>query len=202
MPKHKPARKLPSIDMTAMVDMAFLLLTFFILTAKFRADDAAKVDVPASVSDIKTKADQFNILIDKEGKVFVGFGNANTRQKVLEVVLSQNPGMTITEDGAKYFNLQASFGVPKNQFSGWLSLPKDKQKDFKHPGIPVSEENNELKDWIKYGRTADPKMVFSIKADVSSEYPVVKDVFNTLQDMKINKFNLITTLESAPSTLE
>ena len=39
MPKVKVPRKSTNIDMTAMCDVSFLLLTFFMLTTKFKADE-------------------------------------------------------------------------------------------------------------------------------------------------------------------
>jgi biopolymer transport protein ExbD len=42
------------------------------------------------------------------------------------------------------------------------------------------------------------KIVIAIKADQSTPYPVVKKVFATLQDLKENRFNLITALEQNP----
>ena len=53
MPKIKVPRKSTFVDMTAMCDVAFLLLTFFMLTAKFRPQEAVMVDIPASISKIK-----------------------------------------------------------------------------------------------------------------------------------------------------
>ena len=68
MPKHKPARKAPSIDMTAMCDVAFLLLTFFMLTAKMKPQETVVIDTPSSISETKLpEAGTLTILI---GKVF------------------------------------------------------------------------------------------------------------------------------------
>ena len=53
MPKHKPKRSAPTIDMTAMCDVAFLLLTFFMLTAKAKPQELVVVDTPSSISETK-----------------------------------------------------------------------------------------------------------------------------------------------------
>jgi biopolymer transport protein ExbD len=39
----------PSLDMTPMVDLAFLLVTFFMLTASFRMAEPVVVDPPSSI---------------------------------------------------------------------------------------------------------------------------------------------------------
>lgn len=70
MPKHKPKRSAPSIDMTAMCDVAFLLLTFFMLTAKAKPQETVIVDTPTSISETKLPdAGTLTILVDKTGKV-------------------------------------------------------------------------------------------------------------------------------------
>ena len=51
MPKIKAPKGSPSIDMTPMVDLAFLLVTFFMLSASFRSSEPVDVDVPTSISD-------------------------------------------------------------------------------------------------------------------------------------------------------
>ena len=54
MPKVKPVRHTPLVDMTAMTDVAFLLLTFFMLTAKMKPQEPVVIDTPSSISEIKT----------------------------------------------------------------------------------------------------------------------------------------------------
>jgi biopolymer transport protein ExbD len=50
MPRAKIPRKSTNIDMTAMCDVAFLLLSFFILATKFKPPEALTVVTPSSVS--------------------------------------------------------------------------------------------------------------------------------------------------------
>ena len=60
------------IDMTAMCDVAFLLLSFFILTTKFKPDEAVEIATPSSVAAKAAPEDKsFMVNIDREGKVFL-----------------------------------------------------------------------------------------------------------------------------------
>ena len=47
MGRAKLPRKSTNIDMTAMCDVAFLLLSFFILTTKFKPAEAIAVETPS-----------------------------------------------------------------------------------------------------------------------------------------------------------
>ena len=85
MPKVKIPRKSTLIDMTAMCDVAFLLLTFFMLTTQFKSDESVIVDTPSSISEIKLPdTDIINITITQDGKVFFSIDNKNfTREKLI-----------------------------------------------------------------------------------------------------------------------
>ena len=75
-------------------------------------------------------------------------------------------------------------------------MPPEERKLVKQPGIPCDSLNNELADWVIYSRTTNPKLRIAIKGDRDAEYPVVKNVITTLIDKKVNRFNLITNMES------
>ncbi|HOY94100.1 MAG TPA: biopolymer transporter ExbD [Catalimonadaceae bacterium] len=199
MSKVKIPRKSVSLDMTAMCDMAFLLLTFFILTAKFKPDDPVVVDTPASISDVKLPdANIMTISIDRQDKVYFGIDGQFDREKMLEFVAGKYK-VGFTPEEIKQFSLLSSFGVPVGNMRQLLAT-KDKSK-IQQPGIPCDSANNELTDWIAYARYANPKLRITIKGDVNSSYQVVGQVIKTLQDQNINKFNLITDLKAKPKTL-
>ncbi|MEO0468622.1 MAG: biopolymer transporter ExbD [Bacteroidota bacterium] len=201
MAAHKPKRGAPTVDMTAMVDVAFLLLTFFILTTtSFRQESKVEVDTPSSISDIEVPATGLmTISIDPDGKVFVGYSDIATREAVLNRAIGEKE-WTVTEVGQGYFSNLETFGVPHDKMSEWLSFDPEHIEEFPHPGISAAEDEvakttNDLKDWIRWGRLADQKMRFAIKGDIDAKYPAVYDVISSLQDWDVNAFSLITSLE-------
>jgi biopolymer transport protein ExbD len=204
MPKVKVPRKSTLIDMTAMCDVAFLLLTFFMLTTQFKTDESIIVDTPSSISEIKLpETDILNITINKEGKVFFSLDNKNfSRERLLQRISEKYPELQFTAEEEKAFVLTGSVGVPINQLKGYLDLEDDERKMYSQPGIPVDSTNNELGIWIMQGRLSNPNVRITVNADQFCAWPVVKQVINTLQDKNVNKFNLITDLEVDPNKLK
>lgn len=203
MPAVKVKRASSSVDMTAMTDVAFLLLTFFILTAKFRSQDAASIETPSSISGIKVpEKDIMTIGLGRDGKVYFGIDDANNRIAMLDNV-AEAKGITFTSKEKKDFSLMSNFGVPLNQLKSYLSLPKEQQATFKQPGIPVDSTGaaagNELKDWVFNARKANNNLRIALKGDNLAKFPAFKDVLATLQAQNINKFNLITGSEAPPA---
>lgn len=201
MGKVKIPRKSISLDMTAMCDMAFLLLTFFILTAQFKAEDPVVVDTPASISDTKLPdRDIMTISIDKKNRVFFGIDGQFDREKMLEFIAGQYK-IGFTPNEIREFSLLSSFGVPLGNLKQLLNMKNADRNRLEQPGIPCDSVGNELKDWVAYARYANPKLRITIKGDVDSDYEVVGKVIATLQDQNINKFNLITDMKAKPKTL-
>jgi len=84
MPKKpKKGRVGVRIDMTPMVDVAFLLLTFFMLTTQFRPPTEVEVILPDSHSAIKLpESDVITVSVNKEGRIFMGVDSQIVRVKV------------------------------------------------------------------------------------------------------------------------
>lgn len=198
MPKVQVKRNPPRIDMTAMTDVAFLLLTFFMLTTKFKPDEPFLIDTPTSVSDYKLpESNVIQIAVDRDGKVFFSVGQGDRRGMLEKMGKQYN--ITFSETELNQFALLENFGVPVNQLKQLVALkPKDREK-VKQAGIPTDSTNNELRDWILFARQTNPKAIIAIKGDGNADYPVMKDIIATLQERKVNRFNLITNLEIEPA---
>lgn len=189
--------------MTAMTDVAFLLLTFFILTAQFRAQDAASIETPSSISGIKVPdKDIMTIGLGKDGKVYFGIDNQQNRIAMLDNVAAAK-GLTFSDREKKEFALMSNFGLPVAQLKSYLSLSKEQQAKVKQPGIPTDSTGaaatNELKDWVFNSRKANNNLRIAVKGDNLAKFPEFKNVLATLQAQNINKFNLITGTEAPPA---
>ncbi len=201
MAKVKMHRSTPSIDMTPMVDLAFLLVTFFMLTATATPDEPVQVAIPSSVSDIPIpERDMITISISKDNKVFFTVDGQLTRPKMLEE-MGKLYNVSFTQEETDVFAVITSFGLPIGSLKEFLSLGREERKQIEQTGIPVDSLNNQLKDWVLQARLANPKVRIAIKGDGDATYPVVKKVINTLLDRKVNRFNLITGDEKAPAEM-
>jgi biopolymer transport protein ExbD len=181
-----------------MVDLAFLLVTFFMLISQFRAEEAAVVDMPSSVSDLKIPdKDLMMILVDKEDHVYFTITGQETRLKVLNK-MGEKYKVVFTEEQQKEFSNMASFGIPMSQMKEYLSAGSTERKKIqeKSEGIPSDSTACELCDWVFYGRINAPTFRVAIKGDQQTSYPKIRRVMDVLQDKKVNRFNLITNMET------
>jgi biopolymer transport protein ExbD len=195
MAKIKIQRNQPSLDMTPMVDLAFLLVTFFMLTTKFAPDEALIIDMPTSVSEIKLPdTDILTITISKDGIVFFNMDGQYNRSILLSKIAYKYK-LEFTSDEIQTFSLMNGFGVPIGNLKEFLSKSAESRNLIKQPGIPCDDDNNELSDWIVLSRITNPKLRIAIKGDQDTSYPVIKKVVGTLLKNKVNRFNLITTME-------
>jgi biopolymer transport protein ExbD len=199
MAKVKIKRKNISLDMTAMCDVAFLLLTFFMLTTKFKPDEPVVVDTPSSTSEIKLpETGVMTISIDQDGKLFLAIDQQNTRTKTL-VLMAKKYGQTFSIQEMNEFASLNTFGLSVRQIKPFLALGKEERKGVKQSGISCSKKQNELRDWIVSAKTANPVLGIAIKGDESVNYELMKQIISTLQEQNINRFHLITTLETKQS---
>lgn len=200
MSKIKLPSKPPRIDMTPMVDLFFLLLTFFMLTTSFRPQEAKPIDTPQSISEKLTpEKDVITVLLSKDNKVYFNMDNGHDstmhiRRKVLKE-MGMYYRVPFTEEQLKKFEGLASFGMPIKNLAAWIDAKEPKERDAMQVGIPVDSTDNQLAMWVHFARLTNPLAEAAIKGDAETDYKVAKRVFDIMQDKKINRFNLTTTLQ-------
>src|SRR5690349_23165976 len=148
MPKHKLPRKSTAVDMTAMCDVAFLLLSFFILTTKFKPSEALAVVTPNSVaSKVAPQDNVVLITIDKDGKVFFSMSEDAPRREVIENI-NKTKNLGLSEAEMQSFERAQFVGVPFGKLKGFLNLPQEAQIK-QTEGIPVLDStDNQLTVWM------------------------------------------------------
>ncbi|MGB3947173.1 MAG: biopolymer transporter ExbD [Bacteroidia bacterium] len=214
MAKIKMPKSNPSLDMTPMVDLAFLLVTFFMLTASARVSEPVVVDTPSSTSDKLLPENVIMVTVDDKGKPYFNINNYDVRIKTLER-MAQQYKVTFTDKEKAEFAKMTSFGVPMETLKEYINMDDNARMAVKSPGIPIDSLNNQLGDWIQFGRIEAAKQAkeqkdkaekagrefkyepirFAIKADGQANYIAVKDVIKVFTDKEIYRFNLITNLE-------
>ena len=205
MPKVKVPRKSTSVDMTAMCDVAFLLLSFFILTTKFKPPETLTVVTPKSVSTVPVEQkDMVLITMDKDGKVYFSVSDdaMSEKQEIIDQV-DQLKQLGLTDAEKKGFLRAGSFvGVPFNQLKSYLKLSSDEVTKLAQPGIPVQDTlNNELSIWMRAaaGAFQGSKMNLLVKGDNEAKYPAFKGVIDAFKKNELFKFQMITDPEGVPA---
>ena len=202
MGRIKVPRKSTSIDMTAMCDVSFLLLTFFILTATARQQDPLSIVTPSSTVQFKVPDKDLSILSIGKGKVFMEIIGRDV--KILSLQKMANLyGTTFSDEETKRFAVIGSFGVPFNQLKNYINSNAEQRTNLEKQfnGIPTdSTRNGELYNWVEQSRRAtaelhNTEMRISIKGDANEQYPTVRKIVDVLQRQSVNKFSLITSAE-------
>lgn len=198
MARPKIPRKSTNIDMTAMCDVAFLLLSFFILTTKFKPSEAIAVTPPNSVAaKVAPEKDFVMVTIDKDGKVFLSIDDKNKKEFIANT-LNNTKNLNLN---VKAFTDAEFFGTSFSQLPSFLSLPADQRKGDALPGIPCKDStNNEMIEWMTLIRDsyAGQKMELLVKGDNASKYPAFKNVMAAFKKNELLKFQMVTNPESVP----
>jgi len=210
MGRAKIPRKSTNIDMTAMCDVAFLLLSFFILATKFKPPEALSVVTPSSVSSkVAPDKNVMMVTMDRDGKVYFSISDANTNEKrdIIDAInTTKNLGLTDAEKKNFYANPTAYIGVPFSQLKPYLDLNPEQVKAFKQPGIPTQDStNNELIDWVRAtagvsanGGFNGGHMNILVKGDDAAKYPSFQGVIYAFKKSDLLKFQLVTNPVAAP----
>ena len=196
-------KKSTSTDMTAMCDVAFLLLTFFILTATAKVPEALPVDTPSSTVQSKLPDTDLAIITigkgaDGKSKVFFDLKGRDLRKKTLEG-MGAKLGVQFSEEDQAKFSLMDDFGVPLENLKQIIDMKAADRTKADQPGIPIDSTDNQLKEWLLVSRRAaidlsggNKELQIAIKGDAKEQYPQIKKIMDILQDQKINSFNLVT----------
>lgn len=197
MARVKPKRQGIRMDMTAMSDMAWLLLTFFILTTQFKKPDIVEVKTPSSVAETKlADGDIIRVSLNKDGKYYFGIVDDKNKIPILEK-MGQKYGLTFTDAEKAAFMKTVEVPVPIRALKQYLNLSEG-QRAATIPGIPLDSTDLQLVDWVEQSLEHDPAIKLAIKGDIKTQYPKVKELIKQLQERDINKFQLITSSEVKP----
>ena len=208
MPKIKIPRKSTNIDMTAMCDVAFLLLSFFILATQFKPAEALEVKTPTSVStEVAEMKDVVMITFDKDGKVFFSVSDENQDEKsdIIEAVnTAKSLGLTPAEM-QNFKNSGSYIGVPFAQLKSYLQRKPEEVAGMSLPGIPVTDTlNNEMTEWVRaaVGAFQGSTMNLMVKGDNNARYASFKGVIDAFKKNDQMKFKMLTNPEGVPTGSE
>ena len=219
MPKIKMPKGTPSIDMTPMVDLAFLLVTFFMLTASFRNAEPVTVETPSSISDKIIPENILMVTLDKNGRVFFNLSDAEARKEMLNSML-QKYKIGLSEEKVEEFSFMSTFGCTMQELPAYMNIEPAKRASFPTQGIPTDSTKNELLDWLTFaataagntGRTAfeeaklkggEPKMEdfkpkFILRVDSKTLYKDAHVVIDVFRELNLNNLNFVTSAEAIP----
>lgn len=204
MGRAKIPRKSTNIDMTAMCDVAFLLLSFFILATKQKPPEAVTVQAPTSVQSKAAPEKSILITLTKEGKCFLMLGDDTKKKDILKDI-NTTRGLGLSDAELAKLNKMPFIGMPLGQIKGILGLSQAVPPD-KLEGIPIKDSaNNELVDWVRSitnvyagGSQKDLEETILIKGDMNAKYPEFKNIKFALKKNDIYKFRIVTNSETIP----
>lgn len=227
MAKVSKPKSAPGIDMTPMVDLAFLLVTFFMLSANFRSDEIVPVDVPASIAENVIPNNMLvRVTVDKSGRVFYGIAGKEDTKKNMLLRMSEKYKIPFSNEQVQEFTKLSDIGCSMSQLPAYLSMNEHDRTKFieSSAGVPTDSTNNQLKDWITAGRAellalgeseymtarekgvdvkvSDFKPKFVLKVDGNADYVYAKKVVETFRDLKENNLSFITSLKADPRKTE
>lgn len=172
----KTKKKSTRIDMTAMVDVAFLLLTFFVLTATMADNAVMELTMPPKSDDVPDEEKYKKIVEDKIMTIVL-----DEKDKIKYFIGITDPDVETTDFDEK--------GI-REAIKGHIYGTK------KELGIPLCKDVNNA--GLNEGLCWDP--IFVIKPKKTSRYKNLVDLLDELAIMKAPKF-AIDKYSDADSTV-
>ncbi len=206
MPKVKLPRKSTAVDMTAMCDVAFLLLSFFILATKTKPPEAVAVMTPSSVSTKIAKEEAILVTLTKEGKVYLMLGDKAKKSAILDDI-NTTKALGLSPAELTKLKKMEFIGMPFNKIKSMLALPEPMEPK-RMDGIPTGDSsNNELTDWIgavirSYAGESLDKLNLLVKGDNAAKYPAFKFIKDAFKRNDLFKFKIVTNPEGVPADSE
>jgi len=203
MGRAKIKRGSTNIDMTAMCDVAFLLLSYFILIAEFKPAEAVEVNPPSSVaSKVAPQSDAFQVSINPEGQVFLQMSDEMKGDVIEELSTARN--LNLSAEDKTLFKQSLFVGTPISQLTQFVRIKPENLHTIKLTGIPIDTANNELQAWINAAVNVykGKKINWLIKGDNNSKYVAFREVINAFKKNEVFKYQLITNAEDVPTDSE
>ena len=203
MGRAKIKRGSTNIDMTAMCDVAFLLLSYFILIAEFKPAEAVEVNPPSSVaSKVAPQSDAFLVSINPEGQVFLQMSDEMKADVIEELSTARN--LNLSAEDKALFKQSLFVGTPLSQLPQFVRIKPENLHSVKLTGIPIDSANNELQAWINAAVNVykGRKINWLIKGDNNSKYLAFRDVINSFKKNEVFKYQLVTNAEDIPEGSE
>ena len=165
MPKIKKKRVGFVLDMTPLVDIAFLLLTFFMFTAKFKSDEENEK--------------KFTIVRPK--------ASADTSKLPEKDLATISIAIDSTSGDTSYYYAILNEGVRSSVMSAMTTLPEEEKNKAL---LKVNLET--LDNLIAQTRAVDYKTKFAIDADSRIKYRWINDLMEVMRIRKATVFNFVT----------
>jgi biopolymer transport protein ExbD len=189
--KRRPKKHSTRIDMTPMVDLMCLLITFFMLTTAFSKPKVMVITMPEKSNEKEKQPEipawrTLNILLTTDDRVYYYIGNADPKKPPLPALVKSD----FSKDGIRKVLLDMN----KDLFTQIYTF-REKRKSGKLV-VADTTADNEIRNMKK--KDAKGPIVL-IKADDKAKY---KDIVNIIDEMAICNIASYAVVDISPVELD